>query len=92
MEGGFDMSAGMYGAHVSLWLRRRATDALNVRLRQERLLRAAHAALRYLHTRDQAADVVCQQLERAIADCATVGRSDSDVQSRGSPLQSRGHG
>jgi len=67
-EGGFDMSAGMYGAHVSLWLRRRATDTLNARLRQERLLRAARAALRYLHARDQAADVVCQQLEGALAE------------------------
>ena len=89
-EGGFDMSAGLYGAHVSLWLRRLATDALNARLSQERLLRAAQAALRYLHTRDQAADVVCQQLERAMTDCETAGRSDSDVQSPGSALQSSG--
>ena len=69
-EGGFDMSAGMYGTHVSLWLRSLATDVLNARLRQERLLRAAHAALRYLQTRDQAADVVCQQLEEALTDFA----------------------
>ncbi len=67
-EDGFDISGGMYGTHVSLWLRRLATDTLNARLRQERLLRAARVALRYLHTRDQAADVVCQQLERALAE------------------------
>ena len=91
-EGGFDMSAGLYGEHVSLWLRRLATDALNARLRQERLLRAAQAALRYLHTRDQAADVVGQQLERVIAECAAEGLSDSEVQPRGSALQSRGFG
>jgi hypothetical protein len=69
-EDGFDISGGMYGTHVSLWLRRLATDTLNTRLRQERLLRAAHAALRYLQTRDQAADVVCQQLEEALTDFA----------------------
>lgn len=69
-EGGFDMSAGLYGAHVSLWLRRLATDVLNARIREQRLLRAAHAALRYMQTRDQAADVVCQQLERALAEFA----------------------
>ncbi len=91
-EGGFDMSAGVYGAHVSLWLRRRATDALNARLRQERLLRAARAALRYMQTRDQAADVVCEQLEGALTDCVTAGRSDSDVQSPGSLSQSREFG
>ena len=79
-EGGFDMSAGVYGAHVSLWLRRRATDALNARLRQERLLRAARAALRYMQTRDQAADVVCQQLEWALAESAEPA----------GPAQSRG--
>lgn len=86
------MSAGVYGAHVSLWLRRRATDALNARLRQERLLRAARAALRYMQTRDQAADVVCEQLEGALTDCVTAGRSDSDVQSPGSLSQSREFG
>lgn len=91
-EGGFDMSAGLYGTHVSLWLRRLATKDLNARLGQERLLRAAQAALRYLHTRDQAADVVCQQLERAIAECAADEPSDSKVQQRGSALQSRGFG
>ena len=67
-EDGFDISGGIYGTHVSLWLRRLATDTLNARLRQERLLRAARAALSYLHTRDQAADVVCSQLERALAE------------------------
>ncbi len=67
-EVGFDLSAGLFGTHVSLWLRRLATDTLNARLRQERLLGAARAALRYLHTRDQAADVVCQRLERALAE------------------------
>ena len=65
-EGGFDLSAGLYGTHVSVWLRRLATDSRNARLRQERLLRAAQAALRYLHTHDQAADVVRETLERAI--------------------------
>lgn len=89
-EGGFDMSAGLYGAHVSLWLRQRATEAFNARLRQDRLLRAARAALRYMQTRDQAADVVCQQLERAIEDCVTAERSDSEVQSPGSQLQPSG--
>ena len=89
-EGGFDISAGLYGTHVSLWLRRVATDALNAKLRQERLLRVAQTALHYLQTRDQAADVVCQQLEQAIADCVTAERSDSDVQSSGSQLQSSG--
>ncbi|MHB1530507.1 MAG: hypothetical protein ACYCXT_14050 [Acidiferrobacteraceae bacterium] len=91
-EGGFDMSAGLYGTHVSLWLRRLAADTLNARLREERLLRAARAALRYMQTRDQAADVVCEQLEGAITDCVTAGRSDSDVQSPGSVLQSREFG
>lgn len=71
---------------MSLWLRRLATDALNARLSQERLLRAAQAALRYLHTRDQAADVVCQQLERAIAECVAEEPSDSEVQPPGSAL------
>lgn len=85
-EGGFDMSAGLYGTHVSLWLRQRATEAFTARLRQERLLRAAQAALRYLHTRDQAADAVCQQLERAIAECAAEEPSDSEVQPPGSAL------
>jgi len=67
-EDGFDISGGMYGTHVSRWLRRLATDTVNARIRQERLLRAVQAALRYMHTRDQAADVVCQQLELAIAE------------------------
>ena len=89
-EGGFDMSAGMYGAHVSLWLRRLATTVLNARIREERLLRAAQAALRYIQTRDQAADVVCQQLEHAIAGYGAAGRSDSDARSRVPALQSRG--
>lgn len=85
-EDGFDLSAGLYGTHVSLWLRRMATDVLNARLRQERLLKAAQAALRYLHTRDQAADVVCQQLEIAIAACG----GDSTRQSLASALSTRG--
>lgn len=77
---------------MSLWLRRRATEALNTRLIHERLLRGARAALGYLRTRDQATHVVCQQLERAMTDSETAGRSDSDVQSPGSALQSRGFG
>lgn len=91
-EGGFDMSAGMYGTHVSRWLRRLATDTVNARIRQERLLRAVQAALRYMQTRDQAADVVCQQLEGAITYCVTAGRSDSDVELPGSLSQSREFG
>ena len=79
-EGGFDLSAGLYGTHVSLWLRRLATDTLSARLREERLRRAARAALRYMQTRDQAADVVCQQLEWALAESAEPA----------GPAQSRG--
>jgi len=82
----------MYGTHVSRWLRRLATDTVNARIRQERLLRAVQAALRYMQTRDQAADVVCQQLEGAITYCVTAGRSDSDVELPGSLSQSREFG